>query len=34
MQEKPLQNSAPIYDENSSKYGDRRNLPQHIKGHI
>ena len=30
---KPLQqNLAPIYDQNSSKNGHRRNLPQHSKG--
>ena len=31
MQEKPLQNSAPIYDENSSKYGHRRVLSNIVK---
>ena len=31
MLKNPLKNSAPIYDENSSKYGQRRNLPQIVK---
>ena len=31
MQKKTLQDSAPIYAYNSSKYGHRRNLPQHSK---
>ena len=31
MQKKPWQNSAPIYDENSSKNGHKRNLPNIVK---